>query len=495
MKKIIVIGGGISGLFTALILSKYGYKLTVLEANRQIGGGLHTFKRGDKEFETGIHIIGGFQEGQPMYKLCSYLGIMDKLNIKESSGEYSDTFHIGEDNKQYHLGSGRETFTKSLINYFPNSKDEILNYIQALYGICDNVPLFSLKYSAINYMSEDMLIPINKFIESYITDKKLQNVLAWNNPLYAGVKNETPIYIHALVSKMFIEGSSKFINGSQQLADALVESIQKLGGEVFTNTKVNKLSVEDKLVTSLTTEKGKEYSADYFISSISPKILIELLPKDKLKGMFWKRISKMKDTYSAFSIFIELKPKTFKYINNAYYYQDSYEDTWNHGTYIIDKWPKGYLLVTPPVENQEEYADKIIINAVMNYSDVEKWDESRTGKRGEKYEQFKSESCDKLLDKVEIAFPKIRKCIERIYTSTPLTIKDYLNNNRGALYGVQKDGNHMEDSYLTPKTKYKNLFLTGQNINLHGILGAPITSLITCSEFIDLEELLFNINK
>lgn len=495
MKKIIVIGGGISGLFTALILSKYGYKLTVLEANRQIGGGLHTFKRGNTEFETGIHIIGGFQKGQPMYKLCSYLGIMDKLHIKESSGNTSDTFHIGGDNKKYHLGAGKEAFTNSLIEYFPNSKEEILNYIKDLYEICNNIPLYSLKFRAINYMSEDMLIPINKFIESRISDKKLQNVLVWNNPLYAGVKNETPIYIHALVSKMFIEGSSKFINGSQQLADALVNEIEKLGGSVFTKAKVNRICVEEKAIKSLSTEDGKDYEADYFISSISPKLLLNLLPKEKLKGMFWKRISKMKDTYSAFSIFIDLKPNTFKYINNAYYYQDNYQDTWNHGDYDIKEWPKGYLLVTPPVENQGEYAHKIIINAVMNYSDVEKWEDSKTGRRSEDYEIFKQECTNKLLDKVEIAFPEIRNCIHKIYASTPLTIKDYLNNNRGALYGVQKDGNHMEDSYLTPKTKYTNLFLTGQNINLHGILGAPITSLITCSEFVDLEELLSNINK
>ena len=45
MSSAVVIGGGLGGLMTAAILSKEGCKVTVLEKNAIIGGGLQSFSR------------------------------------------------------------------------------------------------------------------------------------------------------------------------------------------------------------------------------------------------------------------------------------------------------------------------------------------------------------------------------------------------------------------------------------------------------------------
>jgi all-trans-retinol 13,14-reductase len=42
---------------------------------------------------------------------------------------------------------------------------------------------------------------------------------------------------------------------------------------------------------------------------------------------------------------------------------------------------------------------------------------------------------------------------------------------------------------LTPKTPIENLLLTGQNLNLHGILGVSMTSFFTCAEIIGMEKI------
>ena len=44
-KTAVIVGGGLGGLFTAAILSKEGVKVTVLEKNLNLGGGLQSFKR------------------------------------------------------------------------------------------------------------------------------------------------------------------------------------------------------------------------------------------------------------------------------------------------------------------------------------------------------------------------------------------------------------------------------------------------------------------
>lgn len=63
----ILVGGGVSGLWTALLLSLAGYRVAVVEASAVVGGGAHTWKLRKKwstglvrdyEFDTGFHYAG-----------------------------------------------------------------------------------------------------------------------------------------------------------------------------------------------------------------------------------------------------------------------------------------------------------------------------------------------------------------------------------------------------------------------------------------------------
>ena len=71
----VIIGGGVGGLFTGAFLAMNGIRVTVLEKNAIIGGGLQCFRRGDRLFETGMHVTGGFRERGNLRKICAYLGI------------------------------------------------------------------------------------------------------------------------------------------------------------------------------------------------------------------------------------------------------------------------------------------------------------------------------------------------------------------------------------------------------------------------------------
>ena len=46
---------------------------------------------------------------------------------------------------------------------------------------------------------------------------------------------------------------------------------------------------------------------------------------------------------------------------------------------------------------------------------------------------------------------------------------------------------------LTPKTPIPNLFMTGQSLMIHGVLGVSMTAIMTCSELLDKENLLADI--
>ena len=75
--------------------------------------------------------------------------------------------------------------------------------------------------------------------------------------------------------------------------------------------------------------------------------------------------------------------------------------------------------------------------------------------------------------------PGLRSHVEGVEASSPLTIRDYLGNRRCGMYGLHKDCNNMMQTQLAVRTKVRNLFLTGQDVNLHGMCGVAVTAIAT----------------
>ena len=77
MKKIVIVGGGISGLSAAYQLEIKGFDVTVVEASSSIGGKISTVKIDGISIDTGPD---AFLVREPeMKELCSSLGIADEL--------------------------------------------------------------------------------------------------------------------------------------------------------------------------------------------------------------------------------------------------------------------------------------------------------------------------------------------------------------------------------------------------------------------------------
>ena len=118
-KSAVIIGGGLGGLFTGAILSKEGVKVTVIEKNATVGGGLQSFTRFGEVYDTGMHVIGGMQENGNIRRICEYLGIMDQVHIKDVDPDVIDTLYFAEDKVTYRIAQGRENYVDALAAYFP----------------------------------------------------------------------------------------------------------------------------------------------------------------------------------------------------------------------------------------------------------------------------------------------------------------------------------------------------------------------------------------
>ncbi|MDE6121353.1 MAG: FAD-dependent oxidoreductase, partial [Muribaculaceae bacterium] len=477
-------------------LSRNGIKVTVLEKNSIIGGGLQCFRRKDKFFETGMHVMGGFEEGGNLYKICKYLGILDSLKIHHVDCQCMDEIRYEKSRELFRIPSGKDAFIARMSEYFPHEADGIREYVDELYRLTEEVPLFYLKEEpkGISIHSEKFSWPADKLISHYVTDKKLQELLAYLNPLYGGVEGHTPAYIHALINVLYINGASRFIDGSQQLADALKAVINDHGGDVISNCEVTKIEVVDKMVHYVQTSRGERFSGDWYVSSIHPVEILKMVPQGTFLKGFITRLNNIPNSYSAFSLFVDLKPQVFPYINHTCYYLEDFGSIWNLDKYEGMDWPKGFMYMTPPDSNQGEFATKLLVHCIMSYEQVKKWENTVIGCRGKSYEQWKESCINRILDKLSNVFPGFRKMVANVYAASPLTIRDYYHTKEGAIFGYRKDCENLIFSQLPVYTKVKNFLLTGQNIILHGICGVPLTAINTSEAILGTNTLVNQIN-
>ena len=213
----------------------------VLEKNAIIGGGLQSFRRGTQHFDTGMHLLGGFGEGQTLRRLCDYLGIYDQRHLKDVD-ETMDEIFMASTGDRYEIRGSREGFAQSWARYFPQEEAGIARYVEALYRITDQLSLFHLRPSdTMAALSEDCLVPADEFIAQYIEDEHLRQLLAYMNPMYGGRAGHTPAYIHAVINVLYIEGTSRFVGNSGQLADALRQVVEEAGGEVLNRAEVTRI--------------------------------------------------------------------------------------------------------------------------------------------------------------------------------------------------------------------------------------------------------------
>ncbi|HOY30251.1 MAG TPA: NAD(P)/FAD-dependent oxidoreductase [Bacteroidales bacterium] len=487
---VVIIGSGLGGLECGYILSSEGYNVCIVEQHSQIGGCLQNFKRDNCVFDTGIHYIGGLDKGQILNQYFTYFGLMDKLRLQRMDQEAFDVIGFANDPMEYHLAMGHENFIRRLMEYFPDEKDALVHYIRKLNEICEHFPLYNLSYKNL-HLNELQFFRENAYdyFTSITDNKKLQRVLAGTNSLYAGVPEKTPLYVHALVNNSFIESSWKVVDGSSQIADILAAKIILNGGKIITSARAEKFVFNNNRLTSVALANDEVIDARYFISAIHPAQTIGMVDEKFLRSVYRQRIKTLENTTSNFTLYIVFKPDSFEYLNhNLYFYRN--ENVWLSNEKADQNWPGNILLITPASSSGSKYACNATVMSYMNIDDVKKWENTVVGKRSNDYLDFKQQKAGQMLDLVELRYPGFRKCIHKYYTSSPLTYRDYTGTVDGSLYGVLRDCNDPLKTLISPRTKIPNLFLTGQNIILHGVLGVTIGSVTTCSELLGLEYLV-----
>lgn len=496
MYDVVIAGSGLGGLQCAYILSKEGYNVCVLEKHHQLGGCLQTFVRNNCIFDTGMHYVGALDEGQMLWRFFKYFGLLDKVKMRQLDKDVFDMLDIN--GRTYKYAQGYDRFVDSLLEQFPNEKKALNEFVAMLKNIADATELFINKPSqafddkpTLKYFERNAF----DFIKSITDNNELQQVLSGANTLHFHKSAKAPLYVHMVILNSLVESAWRFVDGGHQIADVLADEIQKHGGTIRKSAEVEEfiMNSSDTAIEAVRLKNGERLHAKKFISDIHPVKTFELIESKLIRKVFTNRINDIEQTIGVFSLYVVLEKNSFPYLNYNYFNCDN-DNIWVADLYKKVEWPSGYMLFTPATSHTDKYADCLMAITFMDYNDLKPWENTTVEKRGDAYKAYKKEKAEILINFIEKKYPGFRKKIKKYYTSTPLTYRDYTATHQGAIYGNMRDCNNTLKTMLPVRSKVPNLYLTGQNINLHGVLGVSMGSLITSAHFVGAKYLFDKVN-
>ena len=462
---VIIIGSGLGGLACGVTLSRQGKRVLVLERQWQPGGCMQSYKRQGCMLDTGLHYVGGLDEGQPLHDAFKELGLLD-LPWQRLNPEGFDEITI--EGKTYRFKQGYGNFVEELAKDFPEEREGLEKYVEMLQTTDE---LWLQQTNAYDYLRSIIHSPL---LISIISGASLKMELR---------KKTLPLFTFAHGNASFIESSWRLRGDGNMLVKRLTEQIEQQGGEIICHADVTELREQDGRITQAICRDGRTFEADTFISDTHPTVTVNMIKESRLvKKIYRMRMTTMKNTCGMFTLQLKLKPDTLKYFNhNKFVYATS--DVWA-GMAVEPEHPevKG-VLISCPVNgnvNVNSYAKVIDILTPMKWEYVEQWADKTPGKRGEDYVAMKQDISRQCMALAEQVIPGLSEMVERSYTSTPLTYYTYNNSPQGSAYGLRKDYSNPLGTILSPKTPIPNLFLTGQSLMLHGLHGVVMTTRYTC---------------
>ncbi|MGJ1204198.1 phytoene desaturase family protein [Sphingobacterium lactis] len=491
---VVVMGSGLGGLVTGLLLAKAGKKVCILEKNNQYGGNLQTFVRDREIFDSGVHYIGSLGKDQNLGKYWQHLGVLDSIHFQRMDMDHFDIIRFQDDPVAYPHAQGPTNFIQQLSAIFPDERAVLEQYIAEIAYYCEQFPLYQLK-AEVGYNAKIMERSSWDVISSLTSNKKLQAVLLGNGFLY-GLHRDAPFYMHALIINSYMQSAWRCIKGGSQITKAFTRQLRQHGTKLYSHQHVTQLNFDGNRIASCETATHR-YEADQFISNLSLSALFKLFNEEQRNKPYVKRVQGLKEGPSVFSTHLVLNPNAIPYFNHNIYHFESEEHVFSYPGNWTGFRPKSLLITCNPSEDKQSYTTNISMLTYMDPEQVAQWKDTfntvnHPGNRDEHYQQFKEHIAHEMISIAETYVPNLKNHIKSIHTSSPLSYRDYIGNKDGSMYGIEKLASNPMASMISPKTKVQNLVLTGQDIRLHGLLGVTITGFLAAAEALQDPQFLTN---
>ncbi|BBM84297.1 phytoene desaturase family protein [Candidatus Uabimicrobium amorphum] len=477
----VIVGAGLCGLTQACVYALEGAKVCIVEKQRIPGGYIQTFSRKKYRFDTGFHYVGSTAPYKPMRQFLEYLGIFSQLKIHYYDDEAF--FEIATSQQKFVVPSKLQLFYEKLCHTFPEDEQALHQFFDLIKSITSSFRWYDLD---INKTYERFQQLPNYSLSQWM-DKNFQS--AWLKEILGAFSynialnpQEIPIVAYAICLDSIFDHPIWLYDGGDGLITPLMEKLQELDVDIYFSTKVEKLLCNKKRVYRVITN-DKEIDTDFVISTIHPKLIMPMLDDSALRPLFKNNILEMKDSRGSFGVNIILKeelniaPLNYIYVTPNRPYS---------GIYINSP-----SLLNEQIQPEIPYRARLNVCTFVDSQEFMKFKGTKFGKRPQEYKDLKQKYADYIIEDLQQYIPDLQEKIQDIYTSSPLTNEYYTGSVNGSAFGISHDISQQTIHRPPQRSRVKNLFFSGQSINMPGICGVVVNAFATAGLIIG-EDYLFH---
>lgn len=471
-QQALIIGSGVGGLSTAIILAKLGFDVTVVEKNRQPGGMLRSYVRKGAHCDVGVHYLGALDEGQVLRRCFDYLGIFDALPLERLGVDAPvDRYHFNDASQgpaQFDMPEGLDAYEANLKSAFPKEHAAIDDFMARLRASAQQINDldFLFKGQAATNLIEQTE-PLWQLLERLGCSPRLKTVLSLPSMWIGVPPDRCPQFYHTMTLASYLFSAWRLKRHGAHMADVMADQLKALGGIIVTGDAVEQIDTQDGRVAGVTLASGRTIRTPLVIGAIHPKVVLDLLGADKVKPSYRRRVTGLIDTPGMVSV-------------NALVPREGHQP-FGYNIFSVDTQADGaiadiiYLQLRP-----SERPESLLLSLVTRgYDELwQPWSDTRSGHRGKAYEQTKTKLAHELIQRVAPITGPL-KDVDIIDVYTPLSIRDWVNSPNGSAYGVMRSDDQMLSAALLNRTAVKGLYLAGQSVMAPGVLGTILGSLIT----------------
>ncbi|MCL2255870.1 MAG: NAD(P)/FAD-dependent oxidoreductase [Firmicutes bacterium] len=457
MKKIAIIGAGVSGLTAGIYAQKAGFETEIYEKHSIAGGECTGWSRDGYHIDGCIHWLTGTKKGSVLNGMWNDTGALSEdIEIIKL-----DNFGCFESNeKRITLSRDLNEFKCQLLTLSPEDSEEI----EILCGYLKRFEQVDQSPCAIDLLEQKEKVAFLKEKGDFFRLLKTLSVSAkeyserFKNPTIKSLLNNWFFYSDVVMSQflmnygVFIAGNADTPRGgSLKMAQRMKEKYLSLGGKIFLKTEVQSMDIVDGSNAQIVLTNGKKVKADYIISSCDAHLSLKLLGKNYADEEFDLRDENPQDYPLMSSVLHSFKvdgnmeglPQMFTFEKDIELY-GTLQRTLGYKCYNFEPSfaPHG----------------KSIMQVTLFGGNYDFW--KKLSK--EEYEKAKEEGSKKIIQTLEEKFPSLKNKLEILDVATPLTSERYCGAYKGSWMAWGKTD---KSKGLIHDGKIKgvdNLFLAGQ---------------------------------
>ena len=482
-----VIGGGVSGMASALILAKQGFSVALVEKSRQLAPTIRGFTRQGLFFDTGFHYTGGLGTGEPVDLFFRYLGLSDALQKVIFREDAFDFFRCLEPAFIFKFPCGYTRIRERFHEAFPDEHEAIDTYLSAIREQYHSIPYVNLDapeeltgFSAIHGPT------LQEFLDRLTSNRLLKCILSMHCFLYGVAPDEVSFANHAYVAGSYYESVNGISGGGLKLAEAFETQLEKTGVHVYRGQEVTGVLLSgDGALCGIALKDGTNLSSKGCISTVHPHRLLEIVPDSVFRPAYVSRLKELEETTSACILYAVCSEPIEDLAGSNIFTFPEPDFTFFHKDVAMEKRPM-YITAAGEKRDGGKAKQGFIAMCPMSKEQTKPLIDPVSQERSAGYKLLKEEMSEKMVRSIRASCPEIAEKITDVTCATPLTLRDYTNSPFGSLYGVK----HKIGQYNPmPLTRLKGLFLAGQAITAPGIMGAMMSGFLACGAILGHEKL------